>query len=715
MLYIGGFNSFQPMAASLEKENKMNLLKKQLCAWLLIAAAVSLTTRTASGESDTILHNFGSSASDGTVPEASLTVSGSMLYGMTSIGGSNDNGTIFEINTDGTGYKILHNFGDFIGDGVNTQGYQPEHAQGSPALVGSTLYGTTNSGGSNNAGTIFKINIDGTGYQVLYNFGSGTGDGSTPLASLTPVGSTLYGTTTYGGTGSEGTIFEINTDGTGYQVLYNFASVSLDGIQPRAPLTLVGSTLYGTALDGHGDGTIFEINTDGTGYQTLYYSGSVNNDGESPIGGLALVGSTLYGTTDIGGSNNGGTIYEINIDNFETTGDASFPMASLTPVGTTLYGTTIGGGSEGEGTIFQINADGTGYQVLHSFDSALPEGCYPEESLTLVGSTLYGTASSGGTDWTGGTIFEVGAPSQTGSLSVSISPAGAVSAGAEWNVDGGAWQSSGATVSGLAVGSHTVNFGAANGYTAPAGQSVTVSANEPATTTGTYSKAVPVTPYAGTYVGLFVDNSGYISICLTTKNKFTGKVTIGGTAHSFKGKFGSTGAYQGATSGAALSVSLQQGGGAGGAPGSYYITGSVSGIGLTAYHTTCNKGQVATEAGEYTLQLTSTASGAAIPTVPGNAILAVGKAGATHFSGKLPDGTAFCATTAIVGGPSGDQCLIYSNIACKSTVTRGARGFLVGAITFPSGVVTGPLVWTKPAQTKGMYPAGFSTGLSISP
>jgi len=81
------------------------------------------------------------------------------------------------------------------------------------------------------------------------------------------------------------------------------------------------------------------------------------------------------------------------------------------------------------------------------------------------------------------------APPQTGSLQVNLAPAGAVSAGAQWQVDGGAWQNSGATVSGLSVSSHTVAFNTVSGWAAPANRSVTVNANQTTTTTGTYAVA----------------------------------------------------------------------------------------------------------------------------------------------------------------------------------------------------------------------------------
>jgi len=80
---------------------------------------------------------------------------------------------------------------------------------------------------------------------------------------------------------------------------------------------------------------------------------------------------------------------------------------------------------------------------------------------------------------------------QTGSLQVTITPAGAISSGAQWQVDSGAWQSSGATVSGLSVGSHTLSFSTVSGWATPANQYISVSANSTATATGTYT-ATPV-------------------------------------------------------------------------------------------------------------------------------------------------------------------------------------------------------------------------------
>ena len=256
-----------------------------------------------------VLHRFGSVANDGISPYPfdSVTLSGSRLYGMTYNGGDNANGTIFRINTNGIGYKVLYSFGD---NGAN-DGANPN---GSLTLSGSTFYGMTSLGGDNGAGTIFQINTDGTGYNVLYSFGGyGANDGANPSGSLTLSGTTLYGTTANGGTNpgisgnGAGTIFQINTDGTGYNVLYSFGSVTNDGTVPCGNITLSadGSTLYGMTSSGgnNGAGTIFQISTDGTVYNVLYSLGGFTNDGLDPSGNsLTLSGATLYGMTFYGGA-----------------------------------------------------------------------------------------------------------------------------------------------------------------------------------------------------------------------------------------------------------------------------------------------------------------------------------------------------------------------------------------------------------------------------
>src|SRR6266478_6055859 len=141
-------------------------------------------------------------------------------------------------------------------------------------------------------------------FTTLHSFNYSS-DGATPYAGLILSGSnTLYGTARDGGNNA-GTVFALNTDGTGFTNLHNNAG-------NRAGLILSGNTLYGTADSGgsSGNGTVFAVNTDGMGFTNLHSftatSGSdpnfTNSDGANPYAGLLLSGDTLYGTASGGGS-----------------------------------------------------------------------------------------------------------------------------------------------------------------------------------------------------------------------------------------------------------------------------------------------------------------------------------------------------------------------------------------------------------------------------
>lgn len=394
----------------------------------IVCLSISMPPKAAAaGVSDKVIHQFGSIINDGVKPTAGLVQDGTTLYGVTTQTESSGYGTIFKINADGSGYQILHNFGTIANDG--------ETPAGSLTLVGSTLYGLTSSGGPNGyygAGTIFKINTDGTGYQILYDFGTAIPDALDPVGALTLVGSTLYGASESGGGDNNenaiGAIFKINTDGSGYQVIHFFGSVPSDGSSPGAGLAVVGSNLYGTTPTGgaSGNGTVFEISPDGSSYNILYnFNSSIVGNPYSPETVLTPVGSTLFGTTFNGGAENYGAIYQLDINgsNFQVdhnfgsiSGDGLYPESPLTVVGTTLYGSTINGGAGGgpggiynPGAIFKINVDGSGYETVYSFKNGTlyKDADGPGGNLTLVGSTLYGTSSYGGINDYYGTIFSL--------------------------------------------------------------------------------------------------------------------------------------------------------------------------------------------------------------------------------------------------------------------------------------------------------------------
>jgi uncharacterized repeat protein (TIGR03803 family) len=124
------------------------------------------------------------------------------LYGTTVIGGTNGFGTVFQIGTNGSGYRTLRCFTNSP-DGANS------HSSLLPGGDGA-LYGTTTSGGASNGGALYRLNMDGSGYAVLHHFAWGSGsDGSIPFAGLASWNGVYYGTTTSGGTIGFGTIYRL--------------------------------------------------------------------------------------------------------------------------------------------------------------------------------------------------------------------------------------------------------------------------------------------------------------------------------------------------------------------------------------------------------------------------------------------------------------------------------------------------------------------------
>ena len=191
------------------------------------------------------------------------------------------------------------------------------------------LYGTTEAGGANGVGTVFKITTSGT-LTTLYSFCSQSGcmDGYLPYAGLVQAtNGDLYGTTGFGGascadTGGCGTIFKITKSGA-LTTLHSFCSQNgcPDGKKPFAGLIqATNGNLYGTTVGGgaNGGGTLFKITTSGT-VTTLYSfcSQSACADGQTPLAVLVqATNGDLYGTTGFGGANCAdtggcGTIFKI--------------------------------------------------------------------------------------------------------------------------------------------------------------------------------------------------------------------------------------------------------------------------------------------------------------------------------------------------------------------------------------------------------------------
>jgi len=419
--------------------DSLKKLAKAVLSIILMAEAVQ-------AQPFNVIYTFTNSPGAGNW-NSSLFLNSNTLYGTTYYGGSSSNGTVFKVNTDGSGYTLLKSFSALSNQPYQTQtnsdGAWP---QAGLVLSNGILYGTTMNGGFYGGGTVFKIQTDGLGFGVLKHFpwqgGAVSTNTSHPQADLVLVGNTLYGTSYYGGTSNTGTIFKLNTDGNGYAVLKSFSGnpqniyLPSDGAMPYAGLLFDNGNLYGTTEGGGtlGYGTVFSISTNGSNYTVLKSfpgngTGS-NYDGMLPVSGLVCHNGILYGTTQSGGTNTFGTVFSVStngggytvLKTFAGYPDGAIPESALTLSGNTLYGTTLYGGTGNNGTLFKINLDGTGYSILKNFppnisgtniDGGL--NYVATAGLTLSGGVFYSTAPIGGA-YGSGTVFKLDLTPQLGAV-----------------------------------------------------------------------------------------------------------------------------------------------------------------------------------------------------------------------------------------------------------------------------------------------------------
>ena len=262
----------------------------------------------------TILHFFPYTGEEGCDPETTLTYSSGWLWGTTKGGGSNGQGTVFSMDTDGDSFK----FNSFSG----IKGREPLSA------FSAWGYGTTYSGGWKGKGNIYRLDPA----KGLINKHGFTVDGK---AGYAPMGDLLtlyvdgvriiYGTTSAGGAGGGGAVYRLtevepNSDRWRTTVLHHFTSGSEEGWTPMAGLTAdAAGNLYGTTYsggqDGRGCGTVFKLSPGKNNKWThtvLYSFDPYQSEGCHPTGGLVFgKAGNLYGTTQQGGDNSRGTVYEI--------------------------------------------------------------------------------------------------------------------------------------------------------------------------------------------------------------------------------------------------------------------------------------------------------------------------------------------------------------------------------------------------------------------
>jgi len=255
---------------------------------------------------------------------------------------------------------------------------------------------------------------------VLYSFAGGA-DGADPQAGLAmdPAGN-LYGTTSQGGAAGNGTVFELvapkKKNGAWTEtVLYSFGT-GTDGATPVGGVTLDASgNLYGTTSLGGADGygTIFQLTPGSVWTETILHSFQNTDDGATPYAGLISdTAGNLYGAATDGGTNGGGTVFELSPAN----GSWNFAVLTSLPgwgvSGTfrdlmldaagNIYGTTHCDGANSAGTIYELSPSNGSwtYNLLYTFIGG-SDGLYSISNLVLKHGKLYGTTIDGGADGAG--------------------------------------------------------------------------------------------------------------------------------------------------------------------------------------------------------------------------------------------------------------------------------------------------------------------------
>ena len=370
-----------------------------LTSLAVLASPLVLPLQQASAQTLTTVVNF--NGTNGAAPRAGvLAGKDGNLYGTTSAGGSQDQGTAFKLT--GSNFNTLTTLVNFTG----TNGTNPVARlfQASD----DNLYGATFTGGTNNLGTLFKLEkTNFTNLTTLLNF-NGT-NGANPAGRLiSGSDGSLVGITSAGGVNSRGTVFRIPLTGGVPTILVNFNGTN--GATPLARLQLGSDgNYYGSASAGGAtnDGVVYKLTPAGA-ITSYNFSGA---NGRNPRSALIESDGFLYGTSFLGGASNQGAIFRFTLGGGTPVLVASFngsnganPTAALTKGSDgNFYGTTSTGGANNKGGIYRLTPGGT-LTLLLSFNGT--NGATPESTLIqLANGAFYGTTSAEGASGQG-TVFK---------------------------------------------------------------------------------------------------------------------------------------------------------------------------------------------------------------------------------------------------------------------------------------------------------------------
>lgn len=414
---------------------------KASLGWIILAAALLCCgTIAARAQTFQVLHTF-TNGGDGSWPYAGLTADNAGdLYGTASRGGSMGCGVVFKLTRSGSNWTLnpIYSFkGPNQNDGCSPQSRVAIGPDGS-------LFGATYQGGSDDAGTVFKLNPPTSICRsfscpwteiVLHSFPDPLdSDGFYPTGDLTfdPTGS-IYGTTTSGGSGSPygcfglgcGVVYELaRSQGLWTETILQQFTGQGDGGVPFSGVVFDNrGNLDGSACEGgpHDYGLIFQL-TASTWQENTLYDFSGFNDGVCPAT-LITEGFDMYGISTNSGAYGYGTLFRLVFSNltwnfeslYEFTAADGSP-SSLTRDGAgNFYGTTHLGGAYGFGSVFKVAFSSGAWRYIDLYDfTGERDGSYPTgQPVVDSAGRIFGTTQGGGSGCSSrgcGVIYEITPP-----------------------------------------------------------------------------------------------------------------------------------------------------------------------------------------------------------------------------------------------------------------------------------------------------------------
>ena len=360
-----------------------------------------------------ILYQF--TGNNGADPQSSLVSSGGLLYGTTSGGGAYSHGSVFSLAIASNAVTTLHSFSG-AGSAINA-------VNGGLAVIASQGFGTSYQGGAYGLGAVFHLDPAAGTLTNIYSFTGGS-DGGAPRAAPAAIGSTLYGTTTIGGsTGGaplRGTIYSYKLNSSAFSALYSFGQSGSfrDGYNPTGALIDVNNVLWGLAeyggFGGLPAGTLFAFDPANNYESSQYDFGqNMNNDADTPIGALVYANGLFWGASIYGGTSNNGAVFSYNpatgvesiLHSFAGGTDGAHCSGGLVEDNGLLYGVVDQGGAFNIGAIYSVDPATGAEKIVYSFGANAGDGGGPEAAMVNLGGILYGTTIYDGAHFAG-TIFQ---------------------------------------------------------------------------------------------------------------------------------------------------------------------------------------------------------------------------------------------------------------------------------------------------------------------